>query len=113
MATPVIDATAVPRYSPMMLSPIVNLAVSVINLFIFALIVQIFLGWLVYLDIVNGGHKFVRILDDTVRKISEPLLSPIRRLIRRIWPTLSIDLSPVFLILGLYFTVDVLHWLAR
>jgi uncharacterized protein YggT (Ycf19 family) len=96
-----------------MINPIVNLIVSVINLFIFALIVQIFLGWLVYLDIVNSRHKFVRILDETVRKFSEPLLNPIRQLIRRIWPALAIDLAPVFLILGLYFTVDVLHWLAR
>jgi uncharacterized protein YggT (Ycf19 family) len=52
-------------------------------------------------------------LDETVRKFSEPLLNPIRQLIRRIWPALAIDLAPVFLILGLYFTVDVLHWLAR
>jgi YggT family protein len=73
---------------------------TVINLFIFVLIVQVIMSWLIAFNVVNTRNRFVYMVADVAYKITEPVLRPIRR----IMPSLGgIDLSPVVVIILLGF----------
>ena len=73
---------------------------QVIGFYITLVIVQVVLSWLVAFNVINTRNRFVYMVGDFLYRITEPALKPIRRLL----PTMGgIDLSPVVLILGLYF----------
>ncbi|MFH1806222.1 MAG: YggT family protein [Pseudomonadota bacterium] len=73
---------------------------TVIQLYIWCLIIQAILSWLVAFNIVNTSNRFVYMVGDFLYRITEPALRPIRRVL----PNLGgIDLSPIVLILLLIF----------
>ncbi len=79
---------------------LLNLVHTVITIYIWLLIIQAVMSWLVAFGIVNRHNRVVAMVGDFLWRITEPLLRPIRRII----PDLGgIDISPVILILLLYF----------
>ena len=82
-----------------------NLINAVVNIFIFILIVQVIMSWLIAFNIVNTRNRFVYMVADIAYKITEPVLRPIRRILPNFG---GLDLSPVVLILLLYFIRDLL-----
>lgn len=79
---------------------LLNLVHTVITIYIWLLIIQAVLSWLVAFGIVNRHNRVVAMIGDFLWRITEPLLRPIRRII----PDLGgIDISPVIVILLLYF----------
>jgi YggT family protein len=88
-----------------------NLIGTVITIYIWLLIASAILSWLVTFNVVNTRNRFVYVVGDFLYKITEPALRPIRRIL----PSLGgIDLSPVVLILILFFLRDfILHDLFR
>jgi YggT family protein len=77
-----------------------NLVSTVISIYVWLLIAQAILSWLVAFGIVNRYNRVVATIGDFLWRITEPLLRPIRRVI----PDLGgIDISPVILILLLWF----------
>jgi YggT family protein len=82
-----------------------NLINAVINIFILILIVQAIMSWLIAFNVVNTRNRFVYMLADITYKITEPVLRPIRRILPNFG---GIDLSPIVLILLLYFIRDLL-----
>ena len=73
---------------------------SVVTLVIWAVILSAILSWLVGFNIINVHNRLVYIIVDSLQRLTEPLLLPIRRFL----PNLGgIDLSPVILILLLIF----------
>ena len=83
-----------------------NLLTAAITLYVWALIVSAVLSWLVAFNVVNTRNRFVYVVGDFLYRITEPALRPIRRLI----PNLGgIDISPIVLILILFFARDLLH----
>lgn len=69
-----------------------------INILVAIFIVQMVLSLLVAFNVVNTYNEFVRRLMDTLLRVTEPLLRPIRRFM----PDLGgLDFSPMVLILGL------------
>jgi YggT family protein len=79
---------------------------QVIGFYITLVIVQVVLSWLVAFKVINTSNRFVYMVGDFLYRITEPALKPIRRLL----PAMGgIDLSPVVLILGLYFLRVLLH----
>ena len=77
-----------------------NLVSTVIQIYIWLLIAQAVLSWLVAFGVANRHHRLVSVLGDFLWRITDPLLRPIRRVL----PDLGgIDVSPVILILLLYF----------
>jgi YggT family protein len=71
-----------------------------IDLVIFILFVAVILNWLIVLNVVNRRNQFVYMLADTLNRLTDPMLRPIRRLL----PDVNgLDLSPLVLIIGLYF----------
>ena len=78
---------------------------TVITIYIWLLIAQAVLSWLVAFGIVNRHNRAVAMLGDMLWRLTEPLLRPIRRVL----PDLGgIDISPVILILLLWFVRDLM-----
>ena len=86
-----------------------NLLRTVIDIYIFVILVGVILSWLVAFDVVNMRNQFVRIVYDLTHRLTEPALRPIRRIL----PDLGgIDISPMILFLLLFFARDLLaeYW---
>ena len=73
---------------------------SVITVYLWVIIVNAILSWLVAFNILNTQNRFVFSVLDATYKLTDPALNQIRRFI----PTFgSIDISPLILILALMF----------
>ena len=73
---------------------------SIIAIYIWIVIINAILSWLVAFNVLNTQNRFVFSVLDTTYKLTDPALNKIRRFL----PTFgSIDLSPVVLILFLMF----------
>ena len=73
---------------------------SIITIYLWIIITNAILSWLVAFNILNTQNRFVFSILDTTYKMTDPALNKIRRFI----PTFgSIDISPVILILFLMF----------
>ena len=73
---------------------------SMITIYLWIIIINAILSWLVAFNILNTQNRFVFLVLDTTYKLTDPALNKIRRFI----PTFgSIDISPVILILLLMF----------
>ena len=73
---------------------------NIINLYIWILIINVIISWLVAFNVLNTSNKFVYTVLEFSYKITAPPLNAIRRFIPNFG---SIDISPVILILLLYF----------
>ena len=73
---------------------------NVISLYIWVLIINAIISWLVAFNILNTSNRFVYSVLEISYKLTDPLLSFIRKYIPSIG---SIDISPIILILGLMF----------
>ena len=73
---------------------------AVFSIYIYLLIASALFSWLVAFKVVNTNNRFVFTVLNVLHRLTEPALRPIRRII----PNLGgIDISPVILILILYF----------
>ena len=82
---------------------------SVIQLYIWIIIVQVVLSWLVAFNVVNTRNRVIYMVGDVLYRLTEPVLAPIRRFL----PSFGgIDLSPVVLILLLVFLKNLIACLS-
>ena len=73
---------------------------SIITIYLWIIIINAMLSWLVAFNILNTQNRFVFSVLDATYKLTDPALNKIRRFI----PTFgSIDISPIVLILSLMF----------
>jgi len=73
---------------------------SVITIYLWIIIINALLSWLVAFNVLNTQNRFVFSVLDATHKLTDPALNKIRSFI----PTFgSIDISPVILILLLMF----------
>ena len=93
-----------------------NLFNTIVDFFIWTIILSAVLSWLIGFNIVNINNKLIYIIADFLNRLTEPFLRPIRRIL----PYLGgIDLSPVILILLLIFLKelvgdnyrDIINWI--
>ena len=87
-------------------SQILMLLYTIISFYIWLLIAQAILSWLVAFSIVNTQNKLIYLIGDFLYKITEPTLKPIRKLLPDFG---GIDVSPVILIIILIFFRDLLY----
>ena len=73
---------------------------NLISLYIWVLIINVILSWLVAFNVLNTGNRFVYSVLDITYKLTNPPLNFIRRFLPNLG---SIDISPVILILLLMF----------
>ncbi len=73
---------------------------KVIDIYTWIVIAGAIMSWLVAFGVVNVRNQFIRIIVDVLFRLTEPVLRPIRRVL----PNLGgVDISPVILLLGLFF----------
>lgn len=73
---------------------------TVISIYIWLVIAQIAMSWLIQFGIVNARQPFVMQLGEFLYRVTEPALGPIRKRL----PNLGgIDIAPMVLIIGLMF----------
>ena len=73
---------------------------SLVSIYIWILIINALLSWLIAFNVLNTSNRLVYSLLDISYKMTDPLLRPIRNFL----PNLGgIDISPVILILLLMF----------
>ena len=73
---------------------------SVINIYIWLIIINVILSWLVAFNVLNTQNRFVFAVLNATHQLPDPVLNKIRRFIPNLG---SIDISPVVLILLLIF----------
>ncbi len=84
--------------------PLLSFISMVITLYMWVIIISAILSWLIAFNVINRHNQFVYMIADSLQRLTEPALRPIRRNM----PDLGgLDISPVILILGLIFLRDV------
>jgi len=84
--------------------PLLQFVSMVITLYMWVVIISAILSWLLAFNVINRHNQFVYLVADSLQRLTEPALRPIRRNM----PDLGgIDISPVILILALIFLRDV------
>jgi len=80
--------------------PVIQLILLLLNIYFWIIIAMVVLSWLVAFNIVNPTNGIVRQIRYALYRLTEPLLGPIRR---RIPDLGGIDLSPMILLIALWF----------
>jgi len=73
---------------------------SIINIYIWLIIINAILSWLVAFNVLNTQNRFVFTVLNATHQLTDPVLNKIRRFIPNLG---SIDISPVVLIILLIF----------
>ena len=76
-----------------------------ITLYVYVLLASVIFSWLVAFNVINPHNQFVRTIWQTLDAVTEPVLRPIRRMLPNMG---GLDLSPLVLLLGLFFVQSVI-----
>ncbi len=79
---------------------------TVIELYIWCIIIQVVMSWLVAFNVVNLHNRFVFTVGEFLNRIIDPALRPIRRFLPNFG---GIDISPMVLLLLLFFARNLLR----
>ena len=79
---------------------------TVIDLYMWVVIIWVIMSWLISFQVVNTHNRFVHVVSDFLHRLTEPALRPIRRVVPNVG---GLDLSPLVLILILYFLRNLLR----
>ncbi len=82
------------------MTSIIILISQIIEIFIWLLIAQAILSWLIAFNIVNTTSNLINLIGNFLYKVTEPLLRPIRKVLPDFG---GVDVSPVILIILLIF----------
>jgi YggT family protein len=89
------------------MNPFIWLIEVLIELATWVVIASAIMSWLVAFGVVNMRNQFIRTVVEMLYRLTEPMLRPIRRLL----PNLGgVDISPVILLLGLFFLREMLRY---
>jgi YggT family protein len=84
---------------------VLHLILLLIRIYIWLLIAQAILSWLLAFGVINRYNRGISVIGDFLYRITEPALRPIRAVLPNFG---GIDISPVILILILYFLSDLI-----
>ncbi|MES1154978.1 MAG: YggT family protein [Pseudorhodoplanes sp.] len=84
---------------------ILDVILLILQIYVWLLIAAAVLSWLIAFNVVNTGNQVVAMVADFLFRVTEPVLRPIRSIL----PNLGgIDISPVILILIIFFIENVI-----
>jgi YggT family protein len=84
---------------------LLDVILLILQIYVWLLIAAAILSWLVAFNVVNTRNQFVASIGEFLYRITEPALRPIRSIL----PNLGgIDISPVILILIIFFIQNVI-----
>ncbi len=73
---------------------------TVLGLYVWVLIIQVILSWLIAFNVINTYNRFVNMIGGFTHQLTEPALKRIRRFVPSIG---NVDLSVLVLILLIWF----------
>jgi YggT family protein len=79
---------------------------TIITIYVWLLIAQAVLSWLLAFGVINRYNRGVSVIGDFLYRVTEPALRPIRAMLPNFG---GIDISPIVLILILYFVQILLN----
>ncbi len=89
------------------MNPFIWLIITVIQLYTYIVVATVIVSWLIAFNVINLHNPVVRQITYILGQLTEPLLDPIRRVL----PSLGgLDISPVILLLLLYFLQRLILW---
>ena len=88
-----------------LLNAFIQVVLIALSLFTWLIIASAILSWLVAFNVVNTNNRVVYVIGDFLYRLTEPVLRPIRRVLPNLGP---IDISPIVLLLILFFLQKVL-----
>jgi len=88
-----------------MTQAVVNLIERIIDLYVLILIINAILSWLIAFNILNTQNRFVFSVLELSYRLTDPPLNYIRKFIPNLG---SVDISPIILILILWFIKDLI-----
>lgn len=84
---------------------ILDVVLLALQIYVWLLIASAVLSWLIAFNVINTRNQFVSTIWDSLYRITEPALRPIRQRL----PNLGgIDISPIILLLIIYFIQSVI-----
>lgn len=83
-----------------LLSAVLSVVFLILQLYIYVIIVMAVMSWLIAFNVINVYNDVVRAIWNTLNALTEPLLRPIRQVLPNFG---GIDISPVILLLIIYF----------
>jgi YggT family protein len=73
---------------------------TVLNMYTWIIIASVILSWLVAFNVINTHNRIVGTIGEVLYRLTEPVLGQIRRYVPSVG---GLDLSPIVLLLGIYF----------
>jgi YggT family protein len=84
---------------------ILDVILLILQIYVWLLIAAAVLSWLIAFNVVNTRNQVVAVVGEFLYRVTEPVLRPIRSIL----PNLGgIDISPVILILLIFFIENVI-----
>ena len=82
------------------MNALIYLIYTVINLYMWAIIITIIMSWLVQFNVINSRSPVVHTIGNFLNRVTEPVLGRIRNLLPEMG---GIDLAPLIAIIALVF----------
>ena len=86
-----------------LITTVFNLLDIIVNLYMWCFIISAIMSWLIAFNVINTGNRLIYTVGDTLYRLTEPMLRPIRNLLPNFG---GIDFSPLIAILILLFLKD-------
>jgi YggT family protein len=80
------------------MGPIFSLISLAIQIYIWIIIIQVVVSWLIVFEVINVKNEKAQNLINLMKKATDPVFTPIRKVIP---PIGGIDITPIIVILGL------------
>ena len=94
----------------LIVSSFIQVLLIAINIYVWMVIASAVLSWLVAFNVVNTSNRVVYAIGDALYRLTEPALRPIRRILPNLG---AVDISPIVLLLILFFAQSVLSGLVH
>ncbi|MDE1937719.1 MAG: YggT family protein [Alphaproteobacteria bacterium] len=92
-----------------MLDPISQLILLLLQLYWWVVIAAVVASWLIAFNVINLHNNIVR----SIVRVLDALTEPVFRQVRRVIPVFSgIDISPIFVLIGIWFLQRLVVWVA-
>jgi YggT family protein len=93
-----------------MANPAIALIMLVLDLYWWVVVIAVIVSWLIAFNVINTYNNFVR----TLLRALEALTEPVFRRIRKVVPPIGgLDLSPLVVLVAIWFIQYSLTWASR
>jgi len=90
-------------------NPFIWLILTLLNIYEWIVIVAVIASWLVVFNVINARNEIVRAILRTLDALTEPVFRQVRRIIP---PMGGLDLSPLIVLIALWFLERLIVWAA-